>query len=76
MIQNDLFVDSWIVAKKRIGEVATSWWPDPPEREPKHGSRLDYCFLNPGFSSKVEAVSFDCDAVGSDHKPYWVELSM
>jgi endonuclease/exonuclease/phosphatase family metal-dependent hydrolase len=75
VIQSDLFVDSWSVAKKRIGEVATSWWPDPPEREPGHGLRLDYCFLSSRFSSKVEKVMLDLDAVGSDHKPYWVELS-
>lgn len=75
VIQSDLFVDSWTVAKRRISEVATSWWPDPPEREPGHGLRLDYCFLSPGFSSKVEEVRVDLDAVGSDHKPYWVELS-
>jgi len=76
VIQSDLFVDSWTVAKKQISETAVSWWPDPPEREPGRGLRLDYCFLSPGFSSKVETVMLNHDAVGSDHKPYWVELSV
>lgn len=36
--------------------------------------RLDYCFVHPSLISRVKSVSVDFDAVGSDHKPVWIEL--
>lgn len=36
--------------------------------------RLDYCFVHPSLASRVRSVRVDSDAVGSDHKPVWVEL--
>ena len=70
----DSFVDSCVVAKERAGDNALSWWPDPPDRAPGYPVRLDYCFLSPEFSSKVKQAWVDREAIGSDHKPYWVEL--
>lgn len=71
----DDFVDSWRVAQEKMGE-ATSWWPDPPERSPGHGLRLDYCFLSPGLGRKVKRAWVDGSSQGSDHKPYCVELNL
>lgn len=36
--------------------------------------RLDYCFVHPLLASKVKSVRVDSAAVGSDHKPVWVEF--
>ena len=69
----DGFVDSWTVAKERFGE-RDSWFPDPPEREFRHGKCLDYCFISPYLSQKVARAWVDKDAIGSDHKPYRVDL--
>jgi endonuclease/exonuclease/phosphatase family metal-dependent hydrolase len=71
----DGFVDSWSAAQEKSGE-ATTWWPDPPDRSPRHGLRLDYCFLSPGIGRKVKRVWVDGAAEGSDHKPYWIELNL
>lgn len=71
----DSFVDSWAVAKERVNGDASSWWPDPPDRSPGRPLRLDYCFLSPDYRSKVKRAWVDCEAIGSDHRPYWIELS-
>ncbi len=70
----DSFLDSWTVAKER-SEDRLSWFPDPPDREPRHPLCLDYCFISPYLSQKVERVWVDQAAHGSDHRPYWVELN-
>jgi endonuclease/exonuclease/phosphatase family metal-dependent hydrolase len=71
----DSFVDSWTVANDRSGDGIT-WWPDPPERSPGHGLRLDYCFVDPHLGRKVKHANVDSAAKGSDHRPYWVELDL
>ncbi len=70
----DGFVDSWTVANDRTGECNT-WFPDPPDRSPGHGLRLDYCFVDPHLGRKVTRAYVDSSAQGSDHRPYWVELN-
>ena len=37
--------------------------------------RLDYCFVHPLLAAKVAAVRVDAEAIGSDHKPVWLELA-
>ena len=69
----DSFLDSWTVARERSNS-RNSWFPDPSEREPGYPICLDYCFVSPHLSQKVERVWVDQDQIGSDHKPYWVEL--
>ncbi len=71
----DGFVDSWNAAKDKSDDPVT-WWPDPPDRSPGHGLRLDYCFLSPHLGQQVRRVSVDSSAQGSDHRPYWVELDL
>ena len=71
----DAFVDSWDAAKKRSGdETCYTWWPDPPGRPPNKPLRLGYCFLDPHLGQKVAHAWADQDAIGSDHKPFWVDL--
>jgi endonuclease/exonuclease/phosphatase family metal-dependent hydrolase len=36
--------------------------------------RIDYCFVHPLLASKVRSCRVDTEAVGSDHRPVWVEL--
>jgi endonuclease/exonuclease/phosphatase family metal-dependent hydrolase len=71
----DSFVDSWTTANERSGDCIT-WWPDPPDRSPGHGLRLDYCFVDPQLGRKVKHAYVDSAAEGSDHRPYWVELDL
>ncbi len=69
----DSFLDSWTVARERSDE-RTSWVPDPSDREPGYPICLDYCFISPYLSRKVARAWVEQDPIGSDHKPYWVEL--
>ena len=66
-------VDSWSVARETTGSPV-SWWPDPPDRAPGNPLRLDYCFISTELASKVAHCWVDNRAVGSDHRPYWVQL--
>ncbi|MEO3389384.1 endonuclease/exonuclease/phosphatase family protein [Mesorhizobium sp. CAU 1741] len=36
--------------------------------------RLDYCFVHPLLASRVKSVRVDAGAIGSDHKPVWIEF--
>ena len=71
----DSFVDSWTVANDGCDDPIT-WWPDPPERSPGHGVRLDYCFVSPDLAHKIKGAWVDSASIGSDHRPYWVELDL
>lgn len=68
------FVDSWCAANSQSSEDST-WWPDPPNRSPRRGMRLDYCFASVELADKIRKVWIDQAAEGSDHRPYWVEFS-
>ena len=72
-IHSNSLVDSWSVARNPAGSPE-SWWPDPADRLPCHPLRLDYCFISTGLASKVNRCWVDTEAVGSDHRPYWVQL--
>lgn len=72
-VHSNSFVDSWSVARERTGSPE-SWWPDPPDRLPGHPLRLDYCFISTELASKVNHCWVDTEAVGSDHRPYWVQF--
>ncbi len=69
----DGFLDSWTFAREH-SEDRISWFPDPPERAPGYPICLDYCFISPNLSQRVERAWIDQEAIGSDHKPYWVDL--
>jgi len=72
-VHSDSFVDSWSVARETAGSPE-SWWPDPPDRLPGHPLRLDYCYVSAVLASKVNRCWVDTTAVGSDHRPYWVQF--
>lgn len=72
-MHSDDLLDSWSVAREKIGQP-TSWWPDQPGQNPRKALRLDYCFVSTGLAPKVSRAWVDADAAGSDHKPYWVEF--
>jgi len=69
------FVDSWLVAKQSSKDSST-WWPDPPGRQPGQPLRIDYCFVNTELASSILQAWVDIDAEGSDHRPYWLELDL
>ena len=69
----DDFLDSWTFAREH-SEDRISWFPDPPECAPGYPICLDYCFISPNLSQRVERAWIDQEAIGSDHKPYWVDL--
>ena len=73
VVHSDSFVDSWSVGRETTGSPE-SWWPDPPDRLPGHPLRLDYCFVSTALASKVNRCWVDTKAVGSDHRPYWVQF--
>ncbi len=66
-------VDSWKFTAQRSGGPNT-WQPDPPIRPPGRPLRLDYCFTNTEMAQQIKRVWVDDQAIGSDHKPYWVEF--
>ncbi len=66
-------VDSWDVARERTDHSLT-WWPDPPDRLPGCPLRLDYCFVNTELAHRIIRAWVDQNALGSDHRPYWIEL--
>ena len=68
------FVDSWTTANGEAAEGAT-WWPDPPDRAPRRGMRLDYCFASAELAGAIRRAWIDQAAQGSDHRPYWVEFA-
>jgi endonuclease/exonuclease/phosphatase family metal-dependent hydrolase len=72
-VHSNSFVDSWSVAGEARDSPET-WWPDPPDRLPGHSMRLDYCFISTELAAKVKSCWVDTNAVGSDHRPYWVEF--
>jgi endonuclease/exonuclease/phosphatase family metal-dependent hydrolase len=72
-VHSSSLVDSWSVAAETRGSPET-WWPDPPDRLPGHPLRLDYCFVSTELAARVKSCWVDTNAVGSDHRPYWVEF--
>lgn len=66
-------VDTWVQAGKAIDDGLT--WYDEAEAW-DNGSRLDYGFVSAGLAAKVTAVRIDDEAPGSDHQPYFFELTL
>lgn len=54
---------------------ATATWLDPERpAEPTRQKRLDYCFVSADLAPRVRSYTVDRNAVGSDHRPVWLEL--
>lgn len=66
-------VDSAGLGQERPAERIT--WVDTKERQGPQQSRcLDYVFVYAGLAPRVKSTRIDAEAVGSDHRPVWVEL--
>lgn len=51
-------------------------WIDPRRQDdPSRRRCLDYCFVSAGMTPRVKACRIDEAAVGSDHRPVWMELA-
>lgn len=51
-------------------------WIDPKHPEDATRQRcLDYCFLHASLAPRVKTCTVDTAAVGSDHRPVWLELA-
>ncbi len=61
------FVDAWTWAGNEESSGATA---------DRRGEdvRMDYCFVSTGMADLISTVAIDSDAVGSDHKPFRMEL--
>ena len=62
------FVDAWVaggneelsgVTAERRGELV----------------RMDYCFVSHTLAVNIQSAEIDSEAMGSDHKPFWVSFS-
>ena len=63
------FVDAWVAAgnKEETGETA--------ERR-GYPVRMDFCFVRSSLSNRIQSASIDSEAIGSDHKPFSVEIEI
>jgi endonuclease/exonuclease/phosphatase family metal-dependent hydrolase len=55
---------------------ANKTWLDP--KQPGNASRwkrIDYVFTHASLAPRLKSARVDWDAVGSDHKPLWIELA-
>lgn len=51
-------------------------WIDPKRpNDPERRRCLDYCFTYAGLAPRVKRCWIDEEAVGSDHRPVWLELA-
>ena len=67
-------VDAWVATGHGEGEGITLH-ADPANDAPV-STRLDYCFVTPGLTSRLKACWIDEAADGSDHQPLWAELDL
>jgi endonuclease/exonuclease/phosphatase family metal-dependent hydrolase len=67
-------MDTATLGKERPAERIT--WVDTKERHgPKQDRCLDYVFVHAALAPRVTSTRIDTEAVGSDHRPVWVELA-
>lgn len=60
-------VDAWVAAGNTEDSGST---------HPKHGCRIDHCFLSASLSGGVSAMWSVPDLPGSDHDPIIVDLDL
>ena len=65
-------VDTWTLTGHER-DAGLTWYDET--RDWKHGLRLDYGFVSAGLARHVARAWIDGDAAGSDHQPYWFDLS-
>ncbi|QDC01235.1 endonuclease/exonuclease/phosphatase family protein [Mesorhizobium sp. 8] len=69
----DLAVDAAAWLKASGDDLVT--WVDPkrPQDASRH-KRIDYIFTNVSLAGNLKRLWVDAEAVGSDHRPVWLEL--
>jgi endonuclease/exonuclease/phosphatase family metal-dependent hydrolase len=66
--------DKFVDAAAHLGsEADTCVNADHPDDVSRH-KRIDYAFVSADLIERVKACHVDTSAVGSDHRPVWVEL--
>ena len=50
--------------------------PPGPDYPPGRRMSIDYCFVSPELAPRIGKAWVDDAAQGSDHLPYWVELTL
>lgn len=65
------FVDVSIPEGEDAAESVT--WIDPEGKKPS--KRIDYCFTTASLADRAGGARVDGDALGSDHRPVWFEIS-
>lgn len=72
-----LLAESFVDAAARLGAAgsdAMTWVdPDRPSDVTRH-KRIDYCFTSASLTGNLKRIRVDATAVGSDHRPVWLEL--
>ena len=70
----DLAVDAAASLAVSGDELVT--WVDPkrPQNASRH-KRIDYVFTNASLAGNLKRLWVDAEAVGSDHRPVWLELA-
>jgi endonuclease/exonuclease/phosphatase family metal-dependent hydrolase len=67
-------VDAARRLKSDTGDAAMTWLDPHRPAEKTRWKRIDYVFTHPLLAPKIKSVRVDWEAVGSDHKPVWVEI--
>lgn len=64
-----------VAAKLDVDRADAMSWVDPerPTDESRH-KRIDYVFTSASLAGRAKRLWVDRDAVGSDHRPVWVEF--
>lgn len=69
-----LVADKFVDAATHLGtEADTCVNADHPDDASRH-KRIDYAFVTADLAQHLKSCHVDTDAVGSDHRPVWVEL--
>jgi endonuclease/exonuclease/phosphatase family metal-dependent hydrolase len=65
----DGYLDAWISAGGDETAGHTKF-------EATGNRRIDFAFISPDLSTKLQTVRVDADAQGSDHQPLWLEIDL
>jgi endonuclease/exonuclease/phosphatase family metal-dependent hydrolase len=69
-----LVADKFVDAATHLGtEADTCVNADHPDDASRH-KRIDYAFATADLAQRLKSCHVDTEAVGSDHRPVWVEL--
>ncbi|MFN3764818.1 MAG: endonuclease/exonuclease/phosphatase family protein [Aliihoeflea sp.] len=69
-----LVADKFVDVAAHVGtETNTCVNADDPDDQSRH-KRIDYAFVTANLADRVKSCHVDTSAVGSDHRPVWVNL--